>query len=66
MDLTSGYTRRAKVQIVHKAAASAWRQRVPWAEALAIATKAIASAKDECEMPAKGRGKGKARGRGRG
>ena len=65
MDLTAGYTKRAKVQIVHKAAAAAWAEGVPWAEALAIAEKAISSVRDECDMPVKGRGRGKGKGKGR-
>ena len=62
------------MRIVHRAAASAWAQGVPWSEALDIATKALASADG---TPArlrfdkgKGRGKGKkgkgiAKGKGR-
>ena len=38
------YVKTARSEIVLKAAASAWNAGVPWAEALGIATRAIAKA----------------------
>ena len=66
--LVNSYTRRARVQIIHKAAAAAWAEGVPWAEALQIAEKAIKSA--DAKVPAlkfsaKGRGKAKGAGKGK-
>ncbi|CAK9023441.1 unnamed protein product [Durusdinium trenchii] len=65
--LVKSYTKRAKVRIVHRAAASAWMQGVPWAEALDIASKALAAADGiprTLALSRKGRGKGKAKGKG--
>lgn len=62
------YTKRAKVRIVHRAAASAWKQGVPWSEALEIATKALQSvdgAPRGLSYSKKGRGKGKSKGKGK-
>ena len=66
--LVASYTRRARVKIIHKAAAAAWSEGVPWAEALQIAERAINSA--DAKVPplkfsAKGRGKAKGAGKGK-
>eukprot|EP00435_Cladocopium_sp_Y103_P019339 s3014_g4.t1 len=60
------YTKKAKVRIVHRAAACAWQQGVPWAEALGIAEKALAAADGSCRalrFTAKGKAKGKGKGK---
>ena len=67
--VVKSYTKRAKIKIVHKAAAQAWAQGVPWAEALQIADKAMASANGSApplKFSAKGRGRGKGKGKRRG
>ena len=54
--------------MVQRAAAQAWAEGVPWAEALRIANRAIMSADDRVpplKFPAKGRGKGKGKGKGK-
>lgn len=63
--IVESYTRRAKIKIVHKAAAQAWAEGVPWAEALQIADRAIKSA-DASVPSAKGKGKGKTKGKRKG
>ena len=57
------YTRRAKVRIVHKAAASAWAQGVPWSEALDIATNALAPVDGTPPRLRFGKGKGQGKGK---
>ena len=69
MAVVKSYTKRAKVRIVHKAAAQAWAQGVPWAEAVKIADKAISGANGSVpplRFSAKGRGKGKGKGKRKG
>ena len=51
------YVANARHRIVVNAAAAAWKEGVPWGEALAIATKAISKANPK----AKGMPKAKAR-----
>ena len=62
------YTRRAKEDIVYRAAAEAWAEGVPWAEAMEIASRALADrpAAGAPAARAKGRGTGRGKGRGRG
>lgn len=65
--IVKSYTTRAKVRIVHRAAASAWMQGVPWSEALEIATKALRTADGTPrKLVFAKRGKGKGRGKGNG
>ena len=62
------YTKRAKVRIVHRAAATAWVEGVPWAEALTIAGRAMANADGamrKIQFPAGGKGVAKGRGKGK-
>ena len=67
MAIVKSYTTKAKVRIVHRAAASAWMQGVPWSEALEIATKALKNADGAPrKLVFAGRGKGKGRGKGNG
>ena len=65
--IVKSYTKRAKVRIVHRAAASAWVQGVPWSEALQIAEKALNAADGAPrKLVFAGRGKGKGKGKGNG
>ena len=69
--VVKSYTAKAKIRIVHRAAASAWSQGVPWAEALKIATKALSTVdgsarKIHFSAKGKGKGKGKMKGAGKG
>ena len=60
------YVRRARESIVLNAAAAAWSQGVPWAEALDIASRAIAKASPNAKARPKGRGKGRGKGKAKG
>ena len=67
--MVKDYSKRAKVRIVHRAAATAWVEGVPWAEALTIAGRAMANADVSMrtiQFPAGGRGVAKGRGKGKG
>ena len=57
------YVNRSRKSIALTAAANAWSEGVPWAEALGIATRVIerASPKARTLPKQKGRGKGKAK-----
>ena len=64
--VVASYVKRARVRITHQAAAKAWAHGVPWAEALRVATKAVAAGKAVAKKPlatkkrgGKGKGKGK-------
>ena len=66
--IVADYTKKAKTKIVHQAAATAWAEGVPWAEALQIAEKAISAADatvSSLKFSAKGRGKGKGKAKGK-
>ena len=58
------YVNRSKRSITLTAAATAWSQGVPWAEALSIATRAIANASPKARALRKGKGKGKGKAKG--
>ena len=64
--VVASYVKRARVEMIHQAAAKAWAHGVPWAEALTVATKAVAAGKAAAKKPlatkkrgGKGKGKGK-------
>ena len=64
--VVASYVNRARVKITHQAAAKAWAHGVPWAEALKVATKAVAAGNAATKKPlatkkrgGKGKGKGK-------
>ncbi len=66
------YVAKARLAIVHQAAARAWSHGVPWADALKVATKAVEDSGEglpralpKAHAKSKGRGKG-GQGRGRG
>ena len=52
------YVERAKRSLVLEAAANAWSQGVPWAEALSIATRAIEQGNPRPKAVAKAKAKG--------
>ena len=59
--LATQYVARARGKIALQAAARAWGQGVPWAEALAMCERAIAKASDKLKPIPKGKAKAKAR-----
>lgn len=64
-ELVANYVERAKHSLICQAAAQAWAQGVPWAQALTVATRAFAAGDAVDKAPlsrrkGKGKGKGKA------
>ena len=58
----ANYVKKARMAIIHKAAATAWANGVPWAHALAVAKTAVAkgnAAVRSALATRKGKGKGK-------
>lgn len=63
-ELVANYVERAKHSLVFQAAAQAWAQGVPWAQALRVATRAFAAG-DAVEKAPLARQKGNGKGKGK-